>query len=343
MMINDSAQSDVLSGDLEGSEDVQLAPVKGKDLRRKLPREYFVKKPGVFLCKYFFAFFLIVLGWSGVVYALTVPLSFWSVFVAIGGMLVNGLMYAHLVELQHECLHAHAFNSAFLNRLFGVLAGVFMFSSHSHYRYDHLRHHAFLGTERNDEHFDYRFNNIDSVRGFTIAFFDLNRYKRVLSIIVDIVLGKPIEGVDKEQVQRQIKNEYILYAVIFILSVIASIVFKTWLFALAWWIPTILVAEGMHFLIEMPEHYGLNTQSAPDVLENTRTIKTNSIVSWYVNGNDIHTAHHFHQGVPMCNVKKLNSLIESQLKVVEPSYRSFYSDVIRGRIQHHPDTSCMPR
>ncbi|WP_323840056.1 fatty acid desaturase [Photorhabdus africana] len=258
-------------------------------------------------------------------------------------MLLNGLIYAHLIELQHECLHFHAFKSAKLNRLFGVLVGLFMFSSHSHYRYDHLRHHAYLGTERNLEHFDYRFNNLDSLKGFFIAFFDLNRYRRVFTILGSALNGKPISGVSKEHTQRQIKREYLLYALVFLLSIAASVYFDTWLFALAWWLPTLIIAEGAHFMIEMPEHYGLNTQTMPDVMANTRTIRTNPIVAWYVNGNHIHTAHHFHQGVPMCNVKKLNELIKPQLEVVETSYFSFYRDVIRGRITHQEDATCMTR
>lgn len=343
MNSNDATAPDILSGDLEGSTDVQLAPVKGKDLRRSLPREYFVKKPALFFSKIVFAFGLIALGWYGVYNVLTTPVTVLSVAGAALGMLVSGLIYAHLIELQHECLHYHAFKSAGLNRLFGVLAGMFIFSSHSHYRYDHLRHHAYLGTERNMEHFDYRFNNLNSLKGFAIAFFDLNRYRRVLSILGSAFTGKPIDGINKEETQRHIKQEYVFYAALFVLSVAASFYFHTWFFALAWWLPALVIAEGAHFMIEMPEHYGLNTQTTPNVVENTRTIRTNAIVAWYVNGNHTHTAHHFHQGVPMCNVKMLNDLIKPELEVVETSYFSFYRDVVRGRISHRVDGTCMAR
>lgn len=343
MNLNETVAPDLLAGDLEGSTDVQLAPVKGKDLRRSLPREYFVKKPALFVGKMAFAFALIALGWCGVAWALSTPVSVIPVLAAAGGMLLSGLIYAHLIELQHECLHFHAFKSARLNRLFGVLAGIFIFSSHSHYRYDHLRHHAYLGTERNMEHFDYRFNNLNSLKGFAIAFFDLNRYRRVLHILGTAFTGKAIEGVNNSETQRHIKQEYVFYAALFILSVVASFYFQTWFFALAWWLPALVIAEGAHFMIEMPEHYGLNTQTAPNVVENTRTIRTNPIVAWYVNGNHTHTAHHFHQGVPMCNVKMLNELIKPQLEVVETSYFAFYRDVIRGRISHRTDATCMVR
>ncbi|MDE9431248.1 fatty acid desaturase family protein [Xenorhabdus bovienii] len=339
MNLNDTSVSDLRAGNSESSADVPLAPSKDKDLRRRLPREYFVKRPALFISKIVFAFALIALGWYGVGYALNTPVTIGSILAAIGGMLLSGLIYPHLVELQHECLHDHAFKSAKLNRLFGVLVGLFMFNSHSHYRYDHLRHHAYLGTEQNVEHFDYRFNDLASPKGFAIAFFDLNRYRRVFNILGAAFTGKPISGVNKEQAQRDIKQEYVFYMLMFILSVVASVYFQTWLFALAWWLPTLVIAEGAHFMIEMPEHYGLDTQSSPDVLKNTRTISTNRLIAWYVNGNHTHTAHHFHQGVPMCHVKKLNELIKPQLQVVETSYFAFYRNVISGRIRSYVDVS----
>lgn len=96
----------------------------------------------------------------------------------------------------------------------------------------------------------------------------------------------------------------------FILSVATSIYFQILLFALPWWLSALVIAEGTHFMIEIPEHEGLNTQTEPDVIGNTCTVRTNTIVAWYVNGNHTHTAHHFHQGVSICNVKKINELIK---------------------------------
>jgi len=343
MISTDIKIPDPLKGNIEGSTDVQLAPLKGKDIRRSLEKKYFVKKPISFVCNFIFAYLLIALGCCGVWYGLNKSGSALSLLILMGGMLINGLLYAHLLELQHECLHHHAFRSARLNRIFGVLSGIFMFSSYSHYQYDHLRHHAYLGTERNSEHFDYRFSNLNSLAGFAAAFFDLNRYLRVLYILSSIFTGKEISGITNKDTQKRIKQEYLFCLLIFIASIAASLYFETFFFMLAWWIPTITISEGVHFLIEMPEHYGLNTQSSGNVLENSRTIQTNLIIAWFVNGNHMHTAHHFHQGVPMCQLKKLHNLIMPQIEVVEPSYLHFYSAVIRGRITNKSDATCMSR
>jgi fatty acid desaturase len=257
---------------LEGDVNVQLAPINGKDERRQLPREIFERKPAFFVAKFTLAFALIGAGW-----ALIALNPSWPVVILV--MLMNGLMYAHLIELQHECLHGHAFHSTAINRLFGVICGIFMMSPHSHYRYDHLRHHAYLGTPRNKEHFEYRFQNLDSLLGFARSFFDLSRLKRVAHYTLLSMIWRPLPGIDKENYNRDIRQEYLLYFVLLVASIVLTIYTDSAVFILAWWLPSLLVAEGVHFMIEMPEHFGLNTQTDPNVVANTRTIRTSPLVT----------------------------------------------------------------
>lgn len=328
----------LVEGNYEGDVDVPLAPVGGIDERRDLVqrRELFARRPQIFLLKFSFAIALIAAAWAAIVIHPTWPV------VALA-ILMNGLMYAHLVELQHECLHGHAFNSPRVNRLFGVVCGIFMLSSHSHYRYDHLRHHAHLGTTRNKEHFNYRFQNLDSIGGFLRAFFDPSRFVKLIRLIGLSLLWRHLPGIEKASYDRDIKQEYLFYFVLVVASIWWTIQSQSALFLLAWWLPAVLISEGVHFMIEMPEHFGLNTQTDANVLSNTRTIRTSPLVSWFVNGNDIHTAHHYHQGVPMCNVRRLHHLIAPKIQVVESSYLSFYRAVLSGRVKQQLDTTCMTR
>jgi fatty acid desaturase len=321
---------------LDGGADVLLAPVRGLDTRRSMPKELFEKRPWVFTLKFGFALALIVLGAAVIAAGLGIAAT-------VAAIVVIGLMFGHLVELQHECLHEHAYRSRKLNRWVGVACGLFMFSSYSHYKYDHLRHHAFLGTPKNKEFFNYRFRNLDSVPGFLYAAFHLGRYKDVVLNIVRSVFGRPLPGVRSEVEARKIRAEYRVYAAAVVVAVAVSVALGTPLLVFAWLIPTLLVAEATHFMIEMPEHFGLNTQTDPNVLSNTRTIKATAFAQWFTNGNNLHTAHHFHQGVPMVNVARLHRLTEPQIEVVEESYPSFYLKVLRGEIRQDLDVNCMTR
>jgi fatty acid desaturase len=322
---------------LDGSVDVLLAPVKGPDTRRSLDPEMFRKRPDIFNAKFGFAVALIVLGWL----AIALVGRWW---VTVPAIVLIGLMYAHLVELQHECLHEHAYRQRWANRLMGFLGGLAMLSSYSHYKYDHLRHHAFLGTPRNQEFFNYRFRNLDSPLGFVRASFHLGRYLDVFRLIGLSLTGRLNPTVTKTRAAKKIRTEYIAFGVVLAAALLYSVLAGSWLLVFCWVLPALLVAEPAHFLIELPEHYGLNTQTDPNVLTNTRTVQASWFGRWYTNGNDLHTAHHYHQGVPMAQVPKLHELITGQIATVDPSFPQFYRKVLTGELRFQGDDgTCMTR
>lgn len=323
--------------DLDGAATVLLAPVRGADTRRNLPAELFVKRPGAFTVKFLFATSLIAGCWVAVALAA----AWWTIVPAIP---LLGLLYAHLVELQHECLHEHAYRQRWLNRLVGFLCGIPMMSSYWHYKYEHLRHHAYLGTPQNHEFFNYRFEGLGSVRGFLRACFHLGRYLDVFANIGRGLAGRTNPRVTKPVAARKIRTEYLAFAAVLAAAIAFTAVTASPYLAFVWVIPALLIAEPTHFLVELPEHFGLNTQSDPNVLSNTRTVHGGRFGKWYTNGNDLHTAHHFHQGVPMAQVPKLHTVIADRVETVEPSYWSFYRNVITGRIRYADQgQTCMTR
>jgi fatty acid desaturase len=332
-----SSQSLIADRLLYGSQDVPLAPVQGIDTRRDLPKILFAKRPGHFTARFAFALTIIAAGWVAIAIA-----PVW--LVDIPAVIVIGLMYAHLVELQHECLHEHAYNHRWINRLVGFTCGVPMLSSFWHYKYDHLRHHAYLGTPQNREFFNYRFQDLDSVPGFLRGCFHLGRYCDVGVNTGRSVLGRLNPQVTKTIAAKKIRTEYVAFAVVLAGAVAASVSTGSLLLLVAWAAPALLVAEPTHFLIELPEHFGLNSQTDPNVLTNTRTVRASRFARWFTNGNDLHTAHHFHQGVPMAQVPELHVLIEDRVAVLEPSYWSFYRKVFNGELRYQDlaDT-CMTR
>jgi fatty acid desaturase len=322
---------------LEGPEPLVLAAIRGTDIRRNLPKEIFVKKPWRFCLKFWFAMVLIAL-------CCLIILGSGAFLLKVPAGIVLGLLYAHLIELQHEALHEHAFRSRRLNRLYGIACGVFMLSSYSAYKYEHLRHHASLGKPGNREFFNYRFSGLDSWSGFVRAAFHLGRYLDVLRDIARSLVGLPLPNVSHARDTKRIQVEYRLFAVLLLAVLVYTSATGDLFFVWAWWLPALLVAEPTHFFIEMPEHFGLDTQTNPDVLANTRTIKAGRFAQWFTNFNNLHTAHHFHQGVPMARSRELNQLVTSKFQEVEISYLAFYRKVLRGEIKYGDSSAtCMTR
>jgi fatty acid desaturase len=312
-------------------------PVKKIAKPRELPQELFQRRTGLFVAKFSIALVLVAAGWVAI--AMSVNLALTAVAVV-----VVGLMYAHLVELQHECLHEHAFRNRTLNRVFGFVCGMFMFSSFSHYKYEHLRHHALLGRDENKEFFNYRFNRLDTPWGFVKGAWHLGRYADVLGHVARAMTGRPVPEVKRPTTMRRIKAEYRLFVALVAGAVAFTVLTGNPLFVLAWLVPLLLVGEPMHFLIELPEHFGLNTQHDPSVLSNTRTVKAGPVFTWFTNGNNLHTTHHAHPGVPMENVPALSSEIFPHFEVVEDSYWSFYRKVVTGEVRYEDfSATCMTR
>ena len=313
---------------LDATEDALLAPVRGEDRRRALPKEQFQKKPSRFVGKFLSALAMIAAAWAAIAWG--------PGWVAAAAAVPLGLAYAHLVELQHECLHEHAFRRRGLNRFCGVICGMFMLSSFWHYKHDHLRHHAFLGTPQNREFFNYRFRDLHRWMGigFLRAALNLGRYRTVGADVARSYLGRPIPNVPRPRDAAKIRSEYLLLGAAIVAATAYTVLTGDLVFVYAWLLPAVLVAEPAHFMIELPEHFGLNTQTDANVLTNTRTITASRFAQWFTNYNNLHTAHHYHQGVPMAQIIRLHSLIADRVVPVEASYWSFYRKVITGEIRY---------
>jgi fatty acid desaturase len=297
-----------------------------RDARRSLPKTLYRRDARRFVLKFAFALGAIAGCWTLIALSIS-----WVATAA--AVVVVGLMYGHLVELQHECIHGHAFAWRPLNRICGIICGLFMLSSYSHYQYEHLRHHATLGKSENREFFDYQFQHLRGWRGCVRTALHLGRYATVLRDVVRTVRGRPIPGITREHDLRRIRAEHRL----FVAAILAAVGFTAAtggpLIVLAWLLPLILVAEPTHFLIEVPEHFGLDTQGEPEVGRNTRTIRASRFAQWFTNYNNLHAAHHFNAGVPMANVRELHELVRDRFEAVEPSYWSFYRKLIRGEVE----------
>jgi fatty acid desaturase len=256
--------------------------------------------------------------------AVVLPLPYW-----ILPSVLLGLAYAHAVELQHQCLHNTAYRGRFWGRVVGVLLGLPSLVSFSDYQNIHLKHHRLLGTPEDKEFFNYAYQKLHSLPSLVTHLWMVRHYRDVTGYIVNSTLGKLVR---KDQatlkMAKKIRFEYQLMAVFLATVVFVTIFFETTLFLKLWLIP-MLIAVPTHALIELPEHIGCDT-TINDVLVNTRTIKTNKFMVWFVNGNNYHVEHHWLPAVPNDKFPKLHTYVASRTKYADMSYRSFYSQFFRN-------------
>lgn len=250
-----------------------------------------------------------------------------NTYVAIGGMVVLGFTFAHVAELQHEALHRLAFRGRRLNEVAGIVLGVPMLVSFAAYQATHLRHHRYLGTSRNKEFFDY--GDADDgapvqrrrrVQRLLVRFFMPKHYRQFGVNLWRTVRGRAIDG-ESELTSRRVRRDYWVIAVTVAVLVGLSIVLRQPLIVTLWLIPLVVVACPVHALIEWPEHYGCDVDIS-DPFRNTRTIRSNALMAWFVNKNNFHVEHHLMPRLPFRKLGALHDNVSERLTYLEPTYRS---------------------
>jgi fatty acid desaturase len=248
-------------------------------------------------------------------------------------MIILGLVYAHFTELQHELLHGHAFKSQRLNRGLGFICGLFMLNSFSHYKYHHLRHHRHLGTPQNSEFFNYPEKGMDSPWKLASAALNPGRFIRVGALMFKSLTGAKLQDIEDSKAQKHTRQEYCAYFFIVAAAVAFTLLTGSWFLVLAWLIPMVLIAEPAHYLIELPEHFGLDAYTEPNFNRNTRSIEASPLARWYTNANNLHTAHHSLASVPMGRCQTLHDCSRASMEVIEPDYWTFYRKVMSGELK----------
>jgi fatty acid desaturase len=252
--------------------------------------------------------------------------SFWKIIPIV----LLSSMYAHGVELQHQCLHYTAFRRKILNKICGFLLGLPMFVSFSDYQYSHLKHHRDLGTPENKEYFNYG-QKPQNLLTFIPHLFMIGHYKEVLKYLLYAIIGKQKKEIPVK-VSKSILIEYRLIILLLIFISVFSIILKSDFVIYSWLIP-FLLSVPLHVLLELPEHMGCETE-VTDVSKNTRTIKANKFALWFTNGNNFHVEHHWLPSVPVEKLPSLHKKIQHKQKYYETTYLSFYKNFFMSLIQN---------
>lgn len=226
--------------------------------------------------------------------------------VVIVGM---GVVFAHGLELQHEALHGNLFQSARANRVLGFLFGLPMLVSYTHYRSYHFHHHRAVGSKHDEELVNYSLAALHSVPNLICRAWNINRIPTFIQIFVSLAKGTCPVRVKIED-QRRLWFEYCAILAAVSLCFAAAIYFQTWTIVVIWVLPWLLVAEPLHFLIELPEHLGCEQFDA-SILRNTRSYPSGWLWGYLINHNNLHIEHHLFPTVPAHKLIVLSSAIQS--------------------------------
>jgi fatty acid desaturase len=253
-----------------------------------------------------------------------------NIFATMIGIFLVGAMFAHAVEIQHQCLHFSAFQSRRINKIVGILLGLPTLTSFHAYRRSHLEHHRNLGTSNDTPFFTYRFVEQPSIWSLLYDLFGISHIKASLSAIFgagDSRLIRLPEGEEPSNISERF--DYGLMGFLLVCATLTSIAFGPAIVLKVWIIPFFLVAQPLHFLIELPEHIGCD-EGTTDVLRNTRTIVGTSFSRWFTNYNNMHVEHHLEPTLSMDQMPAVHAQIIGQHKYLSQTYWQFYRSLFRS-------------
>lgn len=237
-----------------------------------------------------------------------------------------GLAIAHGAELCHQALHFSGFTSKAANVVTGYAFGLPLLISFKDYRRNHLRHHCTVGTAKDSEFFDYGKNGLDAKELF-VNLLMLRHYQRYMARCYEELARPFARSAESAGTPRDAFYPLSLAGLLltgFALSATGhAVYFWSYLFAL------FFVAGPVHYLIELPEHFACDSRSL-SVFQNTRTIQTNRLMCWFVNGNNYHVEHHLLGNAPLQSATQVHARIAGSIVYLETGYLSFYRKAFTG-------------
>jgi fatty acid desaturase len=266
---------------------------------------------------------LIILTVTGVMLALSQNIA-----ATIFGIFLIGAMFAHAVEIQHQCLHFSLFHSRRINKIVGTILGLPTLTSFHAYRRSHLEHHRNLGTSNDTPFFTYRFAVKPSIGVLLYDLFGISHIKASLSAIFgagDSRLIRLPEGEEPSNISERL--DYGLMGFMLVCATFTAMVVGPTVILKIWILPLLLVAQPLHFLIELPEHIGCD-EGTIDVLRNTRTIVGTSFSRWFTNYNNMHVEHHLEPTLSMDQMPAVYAQIAGQHKFLSQTYWQFYKSIL---------------
>ena len=223
--------------------------------------------------------------------------SLWAVpLFAIHGVLIN-FLYAG----QHELSHGTVFKTQWINVLFGRIIGFLMIFPRDFDKIQHWAHHQHTQNwEKDGELVREPYTLKSYLLWFWGPTYWQSRVVRILRFCRGIVLEPYIRAEEHALVIREAR----IHAAVYALIALVSLATGSWAAVILWLAPMI-VMKPVHQLQNTIEHLGLSHED--NILENTRSTKTNAIMRWLCWQMPYHTAHHTFPSVPFWKLRDLDA------------------------------------
>jgi fatty acid desaturase len=239
--------------------------------------------------------------------------------------LLHGVLINFLYAGQHELSHSTVFKTRKLNEIFGRLIGFILITPRDADQIQHFAHHRHTQIWRMDGEL---YRAPFTLRSYLLRLSGVEYWSSNINTLLLYALGRVdepyVDSSSRALVIREARLHLLGYAAIAGVSAATG----TLLPVLLLWIVPMLLTKPAHQLQNTIEHVGLPHTS--DIVENTRSVKTNAFMRWICWNMQYHTAHHAFPSVPCYRLRELHHEIFTARGVTPPTmtYLGFQKAII---------------
>jgi len=233
-------------------------------------------------------------------------------------MLPLGILQVFLFTLLHETCHKTVFKSVWLNKIIAQITGFILFLPATWFKDFHFEHHRFTQIPGKDPELAESKPEtwpqfLKHVSGLPVWLYHLQTLIRNAK--------NPVEDFVPEPAHKGVRIEARAWLLIYLLLMVASIVYGSIVLLKVWIIPLLL---GQPFLrLYLIAEHGL-CENSDNALDNSRTTKTNWLIRKLAWNMPYHVEHHTYPGVPFYRLPELHKIVQPHAQVIENGYLSFY-------------------
>ena len=254
----------------------------------------------------------------------------WLHALALGAwwVLVTGFVLGVLINFtyaaQHELSHATVFKTRKLNAFFGRIIGFIQFYPRDFDQVMHFAHHTHTGNWDRDGEL---VREPYTLWTYFLWMSGITYWRNRVFGIVRRARGIIIEPFVRQEEEAKLIKESRVCLALYLAILVVSIATGSWI-AMTFWVLPLILTKPVQQLQNTIEHLGLSHED--DILENTRSTRTNAVMRWLCWQMPYHTAHHIFPSVPFWKLRELNAKIEGNAgEVHRMGWIEFQIEVIK--------------
>ncbi|SNR56831.1 fatty acid desaturase [Puniceibacterium sediminis] len=248
----------------------------------------------------------------------------WGSFWAVPLFMAHGVLINFLYAGQHELSHGTVFATKGINVLFGRIFGFLLIYPRDFDKIQHWAHHQHTQNWEKDGEL---IREPYTLQSYLLWFWGLTYWQTRVTRILRFCRGVVIEPYIRPSENALVIREARIHAALYALIAVISLWTGSWAAVMLWLAPMV-VMKPVHQLQNTIEHLGLSHKD--DILENTRSTRTNALMRWLCWQMPYHTAHHTFPSVPFWQLWQLDAAMrESGAKPHQMGWFEFQIEVIR--------------